>query len=673
LSNDAFLAGGELTMTNTGVRGRVIDDAGQAISDLVLGAYDIGLFGERLLVNTANRNDGTPALRPYARTDDDGNFSITYAGGQHDLVVRVYDGVLRQVGIGSIHRDVSDTTLLLADDELRTARDLVSGYVAKGGEFSQAIDGNEVTSLVDNRGAWKEVIDAVEQAHHTIDWILFYLDIDWVRMDFAPDTAAPSGPTRGRSLEDALRRAGQRGVAVRLACNQLMAGVVPVPWPVTTALSVARAMNGASNVSVRAVPTHFTAPIHTKFVVLDNEVAYVLGSPFVSDYYDDLTHSVDDARRGTFIKPFDSRGIRVPTHDVSLRIRGPAIQQLNKTFLLHWTGANSTQPPTAPAPAGQARIQVTRSLCGNERWAGIPRGETAVLESYLRAINSATTYVYLENQYVTAHEIADALSMRVKQVPDLEVIIVTNNKVDIPDYAKWQPQNLQRLLNSLTPAERKRVGLFTTWSHSAGEHPGGVVIRNYIHSKVAIVDDIWATVGSANLDGASLSASQNASAGKVALATALFPSLRVDGDVGQDRESETNVAVFDGVEGASPTGYVSLLRRGLWAEHLGLLTGGLPDPEAGPLKERPDPGGWLQVWNTTAAAKLASLKSVPAAIIPAKILRFPFSDESLAWPSKADTAAGYLAWAGVPVEHLAIRETFRRFDWASGKWVDPRM
>lgn len=664
-------------MTNTGVTGRVVDDAGQGIGGLVVGAFDVGLFGERLLVNTANSHDSTPALRPYARTDANGDFAITYTGGRHDLVVRVYDSVLRWVNIGTIHHDVSDATLILPGDELRTARELVAGYVAKGGEFSQTIDGNEVTPLIDNHAAWKEVVSAVETAGQTIDWMLFYLDIGWVRMDFTPDVpdptspANPNTPMNGRRLEDALKNAGQRGVQVRLACNQLKAGEASIPWPFTTAFQVARSMKGAVNVTVRSVTTHFTAPIHTKFVVIDNKLAYVLGSPFVSDYYDDLTHTVDDARRGTFSPIlFDSRGIRAPTHDVSLRLRGPAVQQLNKTFLLHWTGDNNSAPPPAPAAAGAARVQVTRSLCGNGRWAGLPHGESSILESYLRAINSATTYIYLENQYVTAPEIADAVTLRLQQVPDLEVIILTNNKVDIPDYAKWQPQNLQRMLKALTADQRKRLGLFTTWSHAAGEKPGGVVIRNYIHSKVAIVDDNWMTVGSANLDGDSLSHSQNASGGKVAAAMMIFPSLRVQGDVREDRESETNVTVFDGIEGAAVTQQVSLLRRQLWAEHLGYSTGGGPDPDAGPLQE-PPPGGWLKLWNAAADAMLASLKTTPATISSAKVLRFPFADGSPVWPSKADTAAGYLAWAGVPVGHLAVREEFRRFDWKSGAWVDP--
>ena len=59
-----------------------------------------------------------------------------------------------------------------------------------------------------------------------------------------------------------------------------------------------------------------------------------------------------------------------------------------------------------------------------------------------------------------------------------------------------------------------------------------------MHSKVAIIDDIWATVGSANLDVFSLS---------------------------RDDNSEVNAVLFDDAKVQ-----ISDFRRRLWAEHLGI-------------------------------------------------------------------------------------------------------
>ena len=47
------------------------------------------------------------------------------------------------------------------------------------------------------------------------------------------------------------------------------------------------------------------------------------------------------------------------------------------------------------------------------------------------------------------------------------------------------------------------MGAITAWGHDDSVTPHRL-IRNYIHSKVAIADDAWATIGAANLDGVSL-------------------------------------------------------------------------------------------------------------------------------------------------------------------------
>ena len=63
-----------------------------------------------------------------------------------------------------------------------------------------------------------------------------------------------------------------------------------------------------------------------------------------------------------------------------------------------------------------------------------------------------------------------------------------------------------------------------------------------IHAKVGIVDDKWATVGSANLDYASM-----------------------------DRAIEVNANLLGDADPEDPSDIVSILRRKLWAEHLGFF------------------------------------------------------------------------------------------------------
>jgi phosphatidylserine/phosphatidylglycerophosphate/cardiolipin synthase-like enzyme len=670
-------------MANRRLEGRVVDENGAGFYGLVVGVFDIGLFGETLLVNEDTA--AGDVFYGYGRTRMDGTFSIPYESGTYDLFVRVYDRVRRPVGISGIHHDV-DTPLFTIDDVL-VMRGHVEGYVAKSGEFTQPVAGNSIEPLIDNYDAWRQIQASVHNARHSIDWMLFFLDVNWVFMTFDPDPPLVGEPTKGGRLENALKAAGERGVKVQLGCNQLVFGrhiKVPVTWPVNTAMQVADMMKSVPNVEVRALRTAVTAPIHAKFVVIDNEHAYVIGSPFVSDYYDQTTHLIEDPRHGNFWAPrlverwqiIESRQIRVPTHDVSVRLRGPAIEQLNKTFLLHWNAAKpsappATAPPAPPPPSGaNTTLQVVRSLAGNAKYPGYPYGETAILESYLRAFAQATNYIYLENQYFTNETIADALVLRLKQAPDLRVIFLTNNKVDIPGYSDWQPQTIQRVLDGLTPQERGRIGFFTTWSHEPGATAADktAICRNYIHSKVAIVDDNWATVGSANLDGASLDYSQNPYRGMQAVWSYLF-WLRPEGTRLENRETETNLTVFDGIAGGPASGLAARLRKQLWAEHLGYLTGGVPNA-SDPALASPTAGNWLALWDERATAKLTKLTQDPIAVHESKILRFPYKDEDPKIPNDADTAKSYLQYAGVRVENLRVWEHYRRFNWSRGEWVD---
>ncbi|MFE5207222.1 glycoside hydrolase domain-containing protein [Streptomyces sp. NPDC056600] len=651
---------------NRQVSGRVVDAAGRGIADLAVGVFRRELHGDRLLVN-AYSTQGEPYYG-YARTGADGSFVLGYDGGTDDLVVRVFNLIGRQLGpdIGP-YEDVKEDLVL--PEPVRIAAAELTGRVATGGAFPRTVAGNSVEPLIDNEVAWKALYEDVLKAEHSIDWMLFYLDVGRVFMTFDDATPEEGVPMTGGRLEDALRKvAREKDVKVRLACNQLTAHkVFDVPWPVTSGARVTRAMRDVPNVSVRRMRTPVTAPIHTKFVVIDNKVAYLIGSPFISDYYDGTGHLIGDPRHGDIRSCVDSRAVKVPTHDVSLRVRGPAIGHLNETFALHWNQADPDATPVEPEPAppaaGTASLQVVRSLAGNARYTQFPRGEKTVLESYLRAIETADRYIYLENQYFTNDVVAEALVRRVKAAPDLSVIVLTNNKVDIPGYDVLHPQHVSGVLDGLTPAQRKRVGFFTPWSHEAGATAQSPtqICRNYIHSKVAIIDDQWITVGSANLDGASLDHSQSPFTHP--FLTVLF-GLRPKGDLHQNRETEVNFSLFDQAAGGPASVLAADVRRRLWAEHLGYAS-----PAHAALQSPPS-GGWVKLWRTRAEAKLAGLRANPVTLHEARVLAYPPDPDATEVPGDADSAEGYLEWAKARTKDLRVYEHYRRFDWEDGAWED---
>lgn len=352
---------------------------------------------------------------------------------------------------------------------------------------------------------------------------------------------------------------------------------------------------GRKAVSVKRLQMRSNQFTHAKLVVDRDREALLLGSPMEQDYYDSLQHVIDEPRRGKSAK-------KGPIHDVSVGVRGPAVGHLQELFNNHWNVAASDDklpvaPPTLPAITASSddefitTVQFVRTLDAmftEDFDPPAPTGEQGVLEAYLRAIHFAERFIYIENQYfnndIITRALIDALAMK----PKLVVILFLNSAPDMPFYLKWQQQAIDQIAGSLKDAAAKaRLGVFSAWSHAKSDtdHPKPRLVDNYLHTKSAIVDNRWATVGSANLDGASLDSIQ--------YARSLF-----GGDV---RNTEGNLVVFE--ETQPQRSAVDALRRRLWSEHLGIA-----DQTSHLLNDAQDKN-WLDVWRATAQRKLDGLKS----------------------------------------------------------------
>ncbi len=618
----------------------------------------------------------------YARTDATGGFVVSYALRQRpDLVIHVFDRVMRRLptslevdGLLKVFADVQAEMLQLPE-AIVVLRAAAQGWLVTQGTLpNQGLStGNTIEFLIDNENAWSAVTKAVDATTKNINVMLFYLDVGHAIVEFEPQikTDGTQKPTPGARLEERFAAAAQspREVAVRLLVNDF----VPLGYPMDTARRVASFFAQSSNqaVEVRSFRTPQALPIHAKVFIFDDTEAIVVGSPFAQDYFDSSEHRWENPRHGglSMCTP-----IKVPKHDVSVRVKGPAVAALNETFRLHWNRAKvsgQTDLPdpgvVPPAQPGGVSVQVVRTLTGSGRFAAIPHGETGILEGYLRAIRNAEKFIYLENQYFTCHEIAEALVFAVRDAirrgSPLQVIILINNKVDIPFYGNmfdlplvsdgWQVDTLRAFLKELGSDGRERVGLFTLWTH---DNPTGAgktrLVRTFVHTKAAIVDDLWVSIGSANLDGVSLLASEHALAA---------PAVVTPDNPHEARATEVNLQLFNGVDGQPGTDQITDLRRALWSEHLGY---------AGPTNPLPPlpAEGWLALWRMRALEKQAGMRlgGVSMAVHPARVLMYPHTDGII--PRRMNNTEHYLSALDIDVAQLDLKETFRPFSFKEGTW-----
>jgi phosphatidylserine/phosphatidylglycerophosphate/cardiolipin synthase-like enzyme len=221
---------------------------------------------------------------------------------------------------------------------------------------------------------------------------------------------------------------------------------------------------------------------HEKLVIVDDELALVGGLDLTDrdgDRYDRRSHP-DPGRLGW--------------HDLAFRIRGPLVGDVARHFAARWGAVTGEVLPelSAPRPAGDVEAQFVRTLPeGLYRFA--PQGDFRILESYVRAVRSAQRLVYIENQFLWAPEIVMLLARKLRRPPSdaFRVLVV------LPSRANNGRDDTRGQLQVLADADGG-AGRFTASTISAvnAERAG----RVYVHAKVAVVDDRWLTIGSANLN-----------------------------------------------------------------------------------------------------------------------------------------------------------------------------
>jgi phosphatidylserine/phosphatidylglycerophosphate/cardiolipin synthase-like enzyme len=127
----------------------------------------------------------------------------------------------------------------------------------------------------------------------------------------------------------------------------------------------------------------------------------------------------------------------------------------------------------------------------------LPRGEFSILETYTRALRSARHLIYLENQFLWSPEIVQILEDKLREPPadDFRIVVV------LPHKANNGQDDTRGMLGRLVEADGDGDRfLATTILSRTGERDGPL----YVHAKIAIVDDAWLAVGSANLNEHSL-------------------------------------------------------------------------------------------------------------------------------------------------------------------------
>ncbi|MGE0218706.1 phospholipase D family protein [Mycolicibacterium sp.] len=260
---------------------------------------------------------------------------------------------------------------------------------------------------------------------------------------------------------------------------------------------------------------------HQKLVVLrhpgapERDVAFAGGIDLCHSRRDDATHRGDRQA----VRMAERYGEHPPWHDVQLRLQGPVVGALDLSFRERWNdpaqldmlspiawirdklrgadleaGVLPERPPDPP-PCGPHAVQVLRTYPdAHFEYDFAPDGERSIARGYSKALGRARRLIYLEDQYLWSKRVAKLFARALAQNPDLHLVAVVPRYPDVDGRWSLPPNQIGRhqAIEACHDAGPERVHVFDVENHD------GTPV--YVHAKVCVVDDVWASVGSDNFN-----------------------------------------------------------------------------------------------------------------------------------------------------------------------------
>lgn len=309
--------------------------------------------------------------------------------------------------------------------------------------------GNKVTLLVDGKAAYAAMFKAIQDARDHINLETYIIEDD----------------ETGRKFVDLLMQKQAEGVQVNLIFDSVGSFSTPAPF-------FQRLRDGGIQVvefnPVNPFKAHgkwrLAHPDHRKILIIDGKVA-ITGGINISKVY-----SSTPFRRGKDEKA------PLPWRDTDVQIEGPAVAELQKLFQDTWLkqkGPELSERNYFPElkEVGNALVRVVGSTPGQDN--------RVTFIVYVSAITFAEHSVHMTNAYfIPDDQILDAFTDAAGRGVDVKIILPSTSDSSLAVYAARY--NYSELLKAGVKLFERRNAV--------------------LHAKTAVIDGVWSTVGSTNMD-----------------------------------------------------------------------------------------------------------------------------------------------------------------------------
>lgn len=392
------------------------------------------------------------------------------------------------------------------------------------GTGTSAKDNNLVLPLVNGCEAWKFVKNQVARAQKSIHLCFWMLSGDLEMIRDPKDTFTEPSKRSQDTLLYLLSAKHNGGVKVRILLWDIPGIPHSVVSPSVFDLRVRLAgKTGIFEVMYQPHPTSTIGSWHQKTLIIDDSIAFIGGMNAKENDWDTADHTVYDQRRN----PHEMKASRrkekqrklelpdfPPRQDYMTIVIGEAVADVQANFVERWNHCidqkcdyyqHATKLPRPQPSAGFSTVpaQVSRTM---PHYPPSPTGENGIYVTYQNAIRRAKNYVYIEDQYFRSQALASDIALACKKNRKLRVIVVTP-----PDYPskleqdeKWKVAWPSSYWTAKTCATiQKVVRNFCLFYLQVSAKDKSGKLRYYpidLHAKIMIVDDLWYTIGSCNIN-----------------------------------------------------------------------------------------------------------------------------------------------------------------------------
>jgi cardiolipin synthase A/B len=329
--------------------------------------------------------------------------------------------------------------------------DILQRYIAVVESVTESplTKGNKVILLIDGPAAYAAMFHAIRNARNHINLETFIIEDDEI----------------GRKFTDLLLQKQADGIQVNIIYDSVGSLKTPESF-------FKRLRDGGIQVvefnpvnPLKAPGRWFLVhPDHRKILIVDGKVAIIGGINISSVYSTSISR-----RKKVKVEP-------LPWRDTDVQIEGPAVAELQKLFCDTWS---SQKGPILSGQkyfpdmkeSGEALVRIVGSTPGSDN--------RVTFMVYVAAITFAERSIHLTNAYfIPDEQLLNAFMDAAKRGVDVKLILPATSDSSMALHAARY--NYSALLKTGVKIYEHRNAL--------------------LHAKTAVIDGVWSTVGSTNLD-----------------------------------------------------------------------------------------------------------------------------------------------------------------------------